>query len=142
MVLCIACSTSGITLRGELVPTGRTRWFDVETVQGSPGSTVTLRARLHYEVRDTEVRNKTSWLALANAPASFIANDVRPGSYLPVGKPTKTDVDGWASARYRIPVSQSKPSTVHYRVEFDGSLNMALGVELRRARGDGRVRVK
>ncbi len=136
IVLAFAAITLGAFAHADWVPTGRTKFNPLPTLKASPGQTITLKARLQYELKNTQKPRGKRWDPLPNAKVEFSAN---PQRWEYIGTAI-TGGNGWATMRYQVPTSVKPGKRFPYRAEFLGRKYQ--GVWLHKDVANGLIQVK
>ncbi len=114
--LAVLAITLSALAHADWVPTGRTKFLPLDTLQASPGETITLKARLQYELKNTQKPREKRWDPLPHAKIEFSA---KPLHLQYIGTAT-TNNRGTAAMSYQVPTTVKPGKRFAYRAEFLG----------------------
>jgi hypothetical protein len=117
------------------VPTGYTKFTPPATVQGKAGETVTMKAQLLYQLKDSEHPAKKDWQPLAGATVNFYVSGRGIVGQAPCPQ-GKTDNRAWARSSWTIP---NPPKTTRYTFTVQYTGGRKAGVVLKPCHDNGRI---
>lgn len=135
--LALLAITLSALAHADWVPTGRTKVLPLPTLAASPGEVITLKARLQYELKNSQKPRDKRWDPLPNAKVEFSVRPQRRWEYIGTAI---TNPKGLAVMTYQVPSTVKPRQRFPYRADFQGRKYQ--GVWLKGSADSGIIQVR